>query len=101
MECGEFIQEGSAVRLRLSGRMTFNDHATMKRVTRSLIAERKDRVVIDLSVLDYVDSAAIGMLLIIAESVRSIGGTMVLENAQGQVARVLSVTKIYELIPNL
>ena len=100
MECGEFIEEGSAVLLRLSGRMTFNDRATMKRVTKSLIAERKSRVVIDLSVLDYVDSAAIGMLLIIAETLRSTGGTMALENAQGQVARVLSVTKIYELIPN-
>ena len=100
MECGEFLEEGNAVRLRLSGRMTFNDHAAMKRVTRALVAERKSHVVIDLSVLDYVDSAGVGMLLIIAEALRGTGGTMTLENARGQVARVFTVTKIYELIPN-
>ncbi len=100
MECSEHSEDSSTLRLELSGRMTFNDHHEMKRITRLMVSERKTRVIVDLSSLQFIDSAAIGMLLIIAEAVREIGGTMLLENAQGQVARVLAVTKIYELMPH-
>jgi len=98
MECREQIVGDSVMRVLLSGRMTFNDHIEMKRITRYVIAERMRHVFVDLSDLNFIDSAAIGMFLILNDELRGVHGTMILEKPQGQVARVLSVAKIHDLI---
>ncbi|MEI8396702.1 MAG: STAS domain-containing protein [Rhodospirillaceae bacterium] len=96
MKCSETIETGSAMRLRFSERMTFNDHVEMKRISRYVGSNRVARVNIDLSALSFIDSAGLGMLLILGETLRESGGTMVLESPQGQVARVFAATKFLQ-----
>ena len=97
MDYQEEASEG-LLALRIAGRMTFNDHIEMKRITRDAVAEGRKAVMIDLSDLEFIDSAAIGMLLILKEEVHKIGGTMSLENPRGRVAKVFAAAKIGELI---
>ncbi len=53
---------------------------------------------IDISGLTFIDSAAIGMMLILNEEVRKIGGRVSLSNPKGQVNRVLTATQLDKLI---
>ncbi len=98
MECYERVENVNSLRLQLSGRMTFSDHAVMKRITQYVIAERMSKVIVDLSRLSFIDSAALGMFLILHEEMKKIKGAMVVEGASGQVARIFAVGEINELI---
>lgn len=100
MELLENIEgdELKTLHVSLSGRMTFNDHKEMRRITRFVVDARIHEVIFDLSSLDLIDSAAIGMLLIVSAELQNIGGSARLENAKGQVERILKVAKVHELI---
>ena len=94
------LKNGSSQIISLAGRMTFNDHKLMKSLTRQVVSNGNRLVTFDLSKLMFVDSAGIGMLLIISEELRKIGGRIFLNQAQGQVKRVLMVANIYDIVDN-
>ena len=56
-------------------------------------------VIVDLSRMNYISSIGIPMLLNTAKSVSSQGGKMVLLNPQRNVAEVLEITGIPQIIP--
>ncbi len=93
-------ESGDEIGLRLcvSGRLTFNDHLEMKNITRHIITAQIKHFTFDFSNLDFIDSAGIGMLLIIASEVKSIGGLFIVENPCGHVARVFEAAKIRDMI---
>ena len=86
------------LRLCVSGRMTFNDHLEMKSITRHIITAQIKRFTFDFDKLEFIDSAGIGMLLIIASEIKSIGGAFIIENPRGQVARVFEAAKVRDMI---
>lgn len=57
------------------------------------------RVIVDLSRVNYLSSIGIPTLINTAKSVASQGGKMVLLNPQGNVAEVLEITGIPQIIP--
>lgn len=83
----------SSINLEVNGRMTFNDcykvHAIIEHIRKNRIME----VNIDLKNLQFIDSEAIAMLMILTEHLRLIGGRLLLKNANGQVDRVLNIAK--------
>lgn len=85
--------------IRLRGRLTFNDHAKLRALIGELKQSKGQRQTLDLSSLEFVDSAGIGMLLIAREEMTSVNKTLVLRGAVGQVKRVLTVAQIGKLIP--
>lgn len=72
------------------------DRITLK--VEELIARKATRVVFDLSQLDYLDSAAIGMLVNCLSKLKRAGGGLRLAALKQMVAGVLKLTKIDTVI---
>ena len=98
MDIYELTEEAGTYRFALSGRLTYHDHDEMKEFVHHFIRSRAKRIVVDLDKVTFIDSSAVGMLLILAEEMRNINGTISLQNSQGQVDRVLTTAKINDLL---
>lgn len=84
--------------VRLRGRLTFNDHAKLRALIREMLQNKAKRQVLDLSALEFVDSAGIGMLLIAREEMANADKQLVLRAATGQVKRVLTVAQLNKIV---
>lgn len=82
----------------LRGRLTFNDHSVLRAMIREMSLTDPGRQVLDLSALEFVDSAGIGMLLIAREEMANVEKDLVLRKAAGQVKRVLTVAQLGKLV---
>ncbi len=82
----------------VSGRLTFNDHASLRALIRELCDNETKRQIFELSGLEFVDSAGIGMLLIAREELANRSKELVLRGATGQVKRVFTVAQLGKLI---
>jgi anti-anti-sigma factor len=88
----EFTQEKSAdgMVMALSGAFTFKDHHSFRALLDAL-RDSGQRHVLDLSGLEFVDSAALGMLLIADDEARAAGWTLTLRRPSAPVARLMDV----------
>ena len=76
----------------MTGDLTFADHASFKALIGSLLEGRGSPIVIDLSELDFIDSAGLGMLLLIRDEANKAARKLVLRGPIGQVKRMFGVT---------
>lgn len=90
------FQENDA-RVNFSGEFTFTDHAAFRDVANRLFQAKGDTIVIDLSQLQFIDSAGLGMLLLARDEAGKSSRKLVLAQPQGQVRRMFTVTKFDEL----
>ncbi|WP_298377339.1 STAS domain-containing protein [Azospirillum sp.] len=91
-------QRDQEAAVRLRGRLTFNDHAKLRALIGEMKLNKAKRQVLDLSSLEFVDSAGIGMLLIAREEMVAAAKELVLRGAVGQVKRVLTVAQIGKIV---
>ena len=89
---------GQECSISLSGRLTFNDHARMRALIKE--ASRRDvtKVLFDLSALEFIDSAGVGMILIAREELDGHQKKLTLRKATGQVKRVITVAQLSKLV---
>ncbi|MGJ4891878.1 STAS domain-containing protein [Bradyrhizobium sp. HKCCYLR20261] len=81
----------------MSGEFTFTDHVPFKEMVTELFAVPGKSVVIDLSKLDFIDSAGLGMLLLARDEAKKNHRELILRKPIGQVKRMFSVTKFNAL----
>jgi anti-sigma B factor antagonist len=80
----------------INGRITLGDETGLLRDTvRSLIAEGKKKIVLNLAHVDYIDSSGVGELVSSFTAVRNAGGELKLLGLTKKVHDVLHVTKLY------
>ncbi|MEI6985113.1 MAG: STAS domain-containing protein [Rhodospirillaceae bacterium] len=84
--------------IKMNGRLTFNDHAKLRAMIKEMLQSSSKRQILDMTNLEFVDSAGIGMLLIAREELNNVDKQFVLRNATGQVKRVLTVAQLGKLI---
>lgn len=78
--------------IQLKGRFTFADHENFRNVVQTMEDPNANkRIVFDLSGLEFVDSAGLGMFLIARETAERRKLQLVLRGAQGQVKRMLDL----------
>jgi anti-anti-sigma factor len=75
----------------LTGRLTFADHKDFRNLIGMLNEPGMKRFVFDLSGVEFIDSAALGMLLLARDTAAGRGIHVVLKGAQGQVKRIMTV----------
>lgn len=75
----------------LSGNFTFKDHHSFRAVLDALTASRDGGKTLDLSKVGFLDSAALGMLLIAEDETTRVGGTLTLRNLPAQIARLFEL----------
>jgi HptB-dependent secretion and biofilm anti anti-sigma factor len=94
----EVFMDGQRARMSLSGRFDFSVHrefhdACLKPLQNPVVTE----IEIDLGAVDYLDSSALGMLLLLREKASSANKTTSLTNCHGVVAQILDVVNFNKL----
>ncbi len=92
MECN-FKKIDSVYHVMLSGRFTFDDHELFRSIIKTFSNSTIKRCEIDLAAVEYIDSAALGMLLVAREESAANYVKLVLKRPRGQVAQVFSVSQ--------
>ncbi len=99
MEIQSRVDDGRAV-VALDGRFDFNAHYDLRKVTDALLDDATVRAItVDLARVDYMDSSALGMLLLLRERCEARGKTVALAGARGNVKLVLEVANFHTLFP--
>ena len=89
--------DDNGAKVSISGEFTFGDHAAFKAIADRVFEGQGWPIVIDLAKLEFIDSAGLGMLLIVRDEAKKANRSLVLRGAQGQVKRMFEVTKFNTL----
>lgn len=91
--------ENGVTTIVFSGRFTFAFHSAFRNLLSSHVEtiSAGGRIVFDLSAVEFVDSAALGMLLLAREGAQRRSASITLRGAQGQVRRMLDVSRFDSL----
>lgn len=83
--------------IHLAGRFTFQDHDAFGGIVALIKDPATKRCVIDLSGLEFADSAALGMLLVARDAANGHGVALALRGARGKVKDILKVANFSSL----
>lgn len=97
MEIRKDTHDGRAC-LTLSGRFDFHAHRDFRRASEGILQDPDVKALdIDFSRVDYLDSSALGMLLLLREKAEACGKQVVLSGVQGTVKQVLEIANFGKL----
>jgi len=84
--------------IKLSGRFDFNTHREFRGAYEPLVADGDVRsVTVDFSAVDYLDSSALGMLLMLRDKLNGVGKEVALVGVKGNVKQVLDIANFGKL----
>ncbi|MBI5330943.1 MAG: STAS domain-containing protein [Betaproteobacteria bacterium] len=90
--------EGSHATLSLAGRFDFHSHRDFRNAYEKVLEEvRAKEVEVNFSDVDYLDSSALGMLLLLKEKSDAAGKSVVLSSPRGAVRQVLDIANFGKL----
>lgn len=90
---------GKAV-IKLSGRFDFNTHREFRSAYEPLVGDAETQaVIVDFSAVDYLDSSALGMLLMLRDKLGGAGKEVALTGVRGNVKQVLDIANFGKLFP--
>lgn len=82
---------GPETEIDLKGRLTFADYSNFREMTEVFSEHKIKKCSFNLSGLDFIDSAGLGMLLIARDKLLPSNGAVELIGAQGQVKKMLEL----------
>ena len=84
--------------IRLSGRFDFNSHREFRDAVDAAMADgSQGEIRVDLAGVDYLDSSALGMLLMLRDKARGAGRSVALANCRGAVKQVIEIANFSKL----
>jgi len=84
--------------VRLQGRFDFNSHREFRECVDGVLQQTAIReVVVDLGEVEYLDSSALGMLLMLRDKARGSNKEVSLANCKGAVKQVLDIANFSKL----
>lgn len=93
------VKTDQEVTLQLQGRFDFNTHRDFRASMEAALQESSNLLQVDLGGVDYLDSSALGMLLMLRDKARSANKTVSLINCRGSVRQVLDIANFSKLFP--
>ncbi len=97
MEIQTSLREGRTV-VALAGSFDFNAHKDFRRACDSMLTEPSVRVLeVNLARVHYLDSSALGMLLILRDKAEEKGKQIILSGPTGTVRQVLEIANFGKL----
>ena len=88
---------GNSGTVALKGRFTFAENKLLRE-----ILEKFDETVLnctmDIKNLEFIDSAGLGMIILANDTITENGGKFILKHAQGQVKKMLDLTRFGDII---
>jgi anti-anti-sigma factor len=88
---------GAVCNLKMQGKFTFSDHSNFKEVLQVFKDGAVNQIEVDLSQVEFVDSAALGLLLLVRDEAKKASKRIVIKNPQGQVKKMFEISRFYEL----
>ena len=98
MQASVMGRDGKTV-LVLQGRFDFNAHREFREAVEQSVKEAPRQVMVDLGGVDYIDSSALGMLLMLRDKAKGAGKEVQLGNARGSVKQVIDIANFGKLFP--
>jgi anti-anti-sigma factor len=90
-------KDGKAV-IRLAGRFDFTGHRDFREAVAQALESRDVREVqVDFGDVAYLDSSALGMLLVLRDKARAVNRAVTLANCKGSVRQVLDIANFSAL----
>ena len=97
MQVRTTIEDGVAT-LGLQGRFDFNSHRDFREATEVVLADSTVKLLhVDLAEVEYLDSSALGMLLMLRDKVKASNRRVSLVNCRGPVKQVLEIANFAKL----
>ncbi|NVJ70213.1 MAG: STAS domain-containing protein [Alphaproteobacteria bacterium] len=91
---------GNRTTINMSGRLTFDDQGNFKQLLKELADDGAEKWLLDISGLEYIDSAGLGLMLRAQSVAEKAGKSMSMRVPQsGQVAEILEIAQFQTLIP--
>lgn len=91
-------QKDQVSRMRLNGRFDFNSHREFRNACDQILQDQSNKEIeVDFSNVDYLDSSALGMLLLLREKASNVNMQVSLLNCKGIVQQVLEVANFQKL----
>ena len=87
---------GDNLTIRISGRFDFGLHKDFRNASDQIVANIR-QVTVDMGRTEYVDSSALGMLLILREKMGGDRGAVKITNASSEVKKVLEIANFNQL----
>ena len=83
----------------LQGRFDFNAHREFRDAVEQSVKETAQQIMVDLGGVDYIDSSALGMLLMLRDKAKGAGKEVQLGNTRGSVKQVIDIANFGKLFP--
>ena len=94
------LKEASKAVIKLNGRFDFNTHREFRAAYEPLVSDAETQaVIVDFSGVDYLDSSALGMLLMLRDKLGGAGKEVALTGVRGNVKQVLDIANFGKLFP--
>lgn len=82
--------------IRVSGRFDFGVHQDFRKAT-ELVTQEIKTIVVDMANTDYVDSSALGMLLVLRDKVGDNKSAVLIKSAKPDVRKILEIANFDKL----
>lgn len=93
----EISSDGKKVMIKINGRFDYKMSQDFRNTYRGLARQEGVAYHVNLSEADFMDSSALGMLLLLREHAKSRGGAVVIEKPSDQVDKILKVANFEQL----
>jgi len=94
----ESLKTADTIEARLRGRLEFTDHDRLREIVALLDNVKVRRFVVDISGLEFIDSAGLGMILILQEEAEQKSIQMIVRGPRDSVRRSIDLAKIGEIV---
>lgn len=88
--------DAGTLSIKIMGRFDFSVHNEFRQATQ-LVVSGINEVVVDLSGAEYLDSSALGMLLVLRDKVASIKASVSIMGAKAEVKKILAIANFDKL----
>ena len=88
--------ESGVLQIKICGRFDFSVHKQFRDATNQVLSSVK-KIEVDLSAADYLDSSALGMLLILRDKVAGNKDSVVIKGATTDVKKILQIANFDKL----
>ena len=89
-------EQNNTVRIEIKGRFDFGTHKEFRSAYKDR-AKSGASYVIDMKGVEYIDSSALGMLLLVREHVQSYGGKLSIVGCSPDIAKILKIANFDKL----
>ncbi len=96
MQANVTVKENQAL-VRLQGRFDFNAHREFREAVDTVLSSPATTVVVDFASVEYLDSSALGMLLMLRDRAKSAAREVTLTGCRGAVKQILDIANFGKL----